>query len=180
MRRFARAHRAAQEILKESSADSFPIRVEAIAKKHAHILRDDMDDDISGILIPLVKGPRGRKWAIVVNKGHHPVRQRFTIAHELGHLLLHGFTSVHADRGYRLRFRNQRSAEGNVFEEIEANQFAAELLMPEGLLLEELATRHIEYVSADSPREDPALTRLAKKLDVSTQALAIRLSTLLL
>jgi Zn-dependent peptidase ImmA (M78 family) len=101
------------------------------------------------------------------------------MAHELGHLLLHGYTTPHADRGYKLRYRNSTSAEGSVLEEIEANQFAAELLMPENLLLEQLVDEGLEYVPVGDDNDDPRLTKLAQQLKVSRQALAIRLSNLL-
>jgi Zn-dependent peptidase ImmA (M78 family) len=121
----------------------------------------------------------GKDWVIVVNQTHAPARQRFTMAHELGHLLLHGYTTPHADRGYKLRYRNSTSAEGSVLEEIEANQFAAELLMPENLLLEQLVDEGLEYVPVGDDNDDPRLTKLAQQLKVSRQALAIRLSNLL-
>ncbi len=58
---------------------------------------------------------------IYINKGSSPFRQRFTVAHELGHLLKHP-TGV--------AFRDELSRAGWDPREIEANGFAAELLMP--------------------------------------------------
>ena len=43
---------------------------------------------------------------IGVNKDQAQVRQRFTIAHELGHLKLHEHKQVHVDREFRVRFRS--------------------------------------------------------------------------
>ncbi len=179
MRRLARARRTAQGVLKEHALVSAPVRVDEIAKQHAHLLYEEMDADISGMLIPLPEPDRGKRWAIVVNKKHPKVRQRFTIAHELGHLLMHAFTTAHADRGYKLRFRDSRSSEGNVFEEIEANQFAAELLMPDDLVADAAAEMQIEYAPTNDRASEQALTRMASKFHVSTQALAVRLSNLL-
>ena len=65
-----------------------------------------------------------------VNSLHAPVRQRFTIAHELGHAVLHAREGIHLDQAFRLRFRDQTSAMAIDPEEIDANSFAAELLMP--------------------------------------------------
>jgi Zn-dependent peptidase ImmA (M78 family) len=57
---------------------------------------------------------------ILVNSSMHPVRARFTLAHELGHHRLgHGAAM---DRVIDPRSRERR--------EVQANQFAAELLMP--------------------------------------------------
>jgi len=181
MRRLSKAKKAALNTLAENSIERLPIPINKIVARYAHILQEEMEDDISGMLIPLAKPNDGKKWAIVVNKSHSSTRQRFTLAHELGHLLLHGYTLPHADRGYKLRFRNAKSSEGSVFEEVEANQFAAELLMPEDMLLEKLEGEGLEYVPAgEDEGEDPRLSRIANELKVSRQALAIRLSNLLL
>ncbi len=63
-------------------------------------------------------------WKMAVNTFHHPTRQRYTIGHELGHIILHGTTQkIFKDKVF---FRN---GESNRIE-IEANDFAAKLLMP--------------------------------------------------
>ena len=59
-----------------------------------------------------------------MNTNHPAVRQRFTLAHELGHAVLH-HGSKHID--YRRNFSAPDDPR-----EVEANKFAAELLMPEG------------------------------------------------
>jgi len=179
VKRAQRAQRTALRVLQQNNVTGLPVPVREIAENHAHIFYEDVDDEISGMLIPLSPPRDGKAWAIVVNRNHAKTRQLFTLAHELGHLLLHGYTTPHADRGYKLRYRNSKSAGGNVLEEIEANQFAAELLMPEDLLLARVADCGLEYVPAGDDDDDPRLTRLARDLKVSRQALAIRLSNLL-
>jgi Zn-dependent peptidase ImmA (M78 family) len=62
---------------------------------------------------------KGNKHLIAYNRDHHLHRQRFTIAHELGHLILE-----HAE------LRNNKDDDTNNPEETAANQFAAELLVP--------------------------------------------------
>jgi len=69
-------------------------------------------------------------FVILVDSSKPTTRQRFSIAHELGHLFLHlGYdnktywNSVSEEDSFKLR-------NGVSFEEQEANQFAAELLMP--------------------------------------------------
>jgi Zn-dependent peptidase ImmA (M78 family) len=109
---------------------------------------------------------------IGVNKSHAVVRQRFTIAHELGHLLLHAQEDLHVDEGIWLR--NERSSRAEDEREIEANQFAAELLMPTDLVKEAVAGRKLDLVNDD----DETLIELAAKFDVSRQALSFRLSRL--
>lgn len=174
----SRAVKRAQRLLASEGVTGPRVPVDRIARKYALVVRQPLDRDVSGMLVPLEDAAADRRWAIVVNSDHHPTRQRFTIAHELGHILLHGYTEPHADRGYVVRFRDGRSSEGRVTEEIEANQFAAELLMPQGLLLERATARRLEYVPLDG-EDDPAVAELAREFEVSKHALLIRLSNLL-
>ena len=178
MRRVQRAVREAERVLQLSNVVLAPVKVDRIASKWAHVLKQQLDRDISGMLVPLPQPVDGKQWAIVVNKSHSDVRQRFTIAHELGHLLLHGYKSAHADRAFKVRLRDSHSSEGSVLEEIEANRFAAELLMPACLLRARLANHSIEYAPAGGA-SDREIATLAREFNVSTQALQIRLSTLL-
>ena len=76
--------------------------------------------DISGFL-----KRKGQSWTIGVNSLHHPNRQRFTIAHELGHYFLH---RDHGDFEDRALFRKEMQYDHREFE---ANNFASKLLMPE-------------------------------------------------
>jgi Zn-dependent peptidase ImmA (M78 family) len=94
-----------------------------------------------------------------VQKSHPFTRQRFTVAHELGHFVLHSSyinpdTGIQDDEFYR-------ALSGPL--ETQANQFAADVLMPWRLInqLQGLGTKD--------------LSSLASKLVVSKQALAIRL-----
>jgi len=69
--------------------------------------------------------------AIFVNKDEWPLRQTFTIAHELGHKILHEEWAKSSD--YRVLLRDQDHA-GDDFHEKEANAFAANLLVPRFML----------------------------------------------
>ena len=104
-------------------------------------------------------------------------RLRFTIAHELGHLILHKFTEPHADGRLQVRFRDEESSKGRVHEEIQANQFAAELLMPERFVRALVNNSDI----ADEKSDDGAVEQLklwAKRFEVSAQALSLRIANL--
>jgi hypothetical protein len=171
-----RALQAATDLIKAETIQASPVNVRGIAAKRAHILERALDDSLSGMLVPLTPAIAGKAWAIVVNKKHPEVRKRFTIAHELGHLLLHSFTAPHADTQFRIRLRNSSSSTSQDIEEIQANRFAAELLMPEHLVKAHLEHAHIEYAPED--RADESLDRLARKFGVSSQALSIRLAHL--
>ena len=89
-----------------------------------------------------------------------PARLRFTIAHELGHLLASDDQQIHADQDiYR--------TEGGE-SEVRANAFAANLLMPTEVLR--------ERVVPGFTKQD--FCTLATELKVSPRALAIRLEDL--
>jgi len=182
VRRIERAAREARRVFAElNGLQSVPVPVDEIAGHFAHVLKRRLDDGISGMLVPLETALAGKEWVIVVNAQHARVRQRFTIAHELGHLILHRFTTPHADRGFKVRFRDQRSSDGLIAEEIEANHFAAELLLPYALLRERLCELNLEFVPLSTDAHDAQLMQnLAREFGVSQRALSIRLSALLI
>ena len=72
---------------------------------------------------------------IFVNVADIPVRRRFTIAHELGHWLLHRDIHEANPQEYRFLPRFQRTDGFGLLEQ-EANRFAAHLLVPSRLLRE--------------------------------------------
>lgn len=170
---------AAREVIRNEQITSLPVDVEQIAQKHAHVLRRELDDKLSGMLVPLNPPVAGKRWVIVVNALHPDVRQRFTIAHELGHLLLHGYTHPHADTRFRIRLNGGSSTTTEDIEEIQANRFAAELLMPQHLIVPRLDLDLLEYASTTGQAEALPLAQLAHEFAVSQQALSIRLAHLL-
>lgn len=85
-----------------------------------------LENNLSGMIAKLdVDGDVN----IFLNSEHAPVRQRFTCAHELGHYFSNQQFPDAETRTYIHR-RDSLSACGTHGEEIFANQFAAELLMP--------------------------------------------------
>lgn len=91
---------------------------------------------------------------IWVNRNDHPLRQRFTMAHEIGHLLRHPSASG--------RLHRDTTFQGG-WQEVEANRFAADLLMPEWML----------DMAISSTKGD--VRRLANLFQVSEQAMTYRL-----
>lgn len=133
----------------------------------AAIVEHDLSD-IAGVLILHV----GAAPMIVVNGQHTEPRKRFTIAHQLGHLLLqHRFpgTRVHVDRGNLVGFRHDRADPW----EVEAAFFAQTLLMPTHLVC--LAA---ESVAMGNVMLDWHVDHLAELFNVSPQLMTIRLSLL--
>ena len=119
------ARKSARNLIKSAKITCFPVLLKQIAKVVPDLLIDgkELDDTISGMQVTY----RGKAF-IRYNSTHSNTRNRFTVAHEIGHLLL-GHTS---DCG--------RGMESNSPLETEANQFAAELLMPLSLLKEAMKT----------------------------------------
>lgn len=164
----------AEKLLKEHCPNGAPVDVQRIAQRLGiEIKREPVDDDLSGFLLREAKSGRA---VIGVNANHHENRRTFTIAHELGHFLLHEAETVHLDSkssGYTLQLRSPESATGENINEREANLFAAELLMPAKFLEKELRKKDLDLLE-----DEDVLKALANKCRVSVQALTIRLHNL--
>lgn len=102
--------------------------------------------------------PLGDGHAIVLHGGGDERRRRFTIAHEIGHFVLHP-GRARAERGGGVN-------EAWRLQEREADRFAAELLMPEPLVRQAVLEQ-----GAD-------VARLADRFEVSRQAMQRRLHTI--
>lgn len=146
-----------------------PVPVERLIRAHGiRTVMKSMDNNVSGFILR-----EGETPIIGVNSYHPSVRQRFTMAHELGHFLLHKENGIHIDEADFLFYRDERSSEGTDVDERDANFFAATLLMPEEFLRKDIAALRNLTVHDDS-----AMRTLAKKYGVSTQALVFRISSL--
>jgi Zn-dependent peptidase ImmA (M78 family) len=158
-----------EELLTSYRITEAPVPVERIAKaRGARIFHQSLEDDVSGFLY------RDNDQSVIgVNTHHAPVRQNFTTAHELGHLLLHDQEQLHVDHAFRVRLRDDKSSQGVDDDEREANLFAASLLMPRRFLEQDLEGE--DYVNL---LDDDFLSDLARKYGVSTQALVNRLKNL--
>lgn len=157
----------AAKLLKDQRIRSAPVPVEKIAEDlGAKLSFEPLEGNVSGMLYR-----DGPVTIIGINSYHSNTRQRFTIAHELGHYLLHK-GDVFVDRPF---LRDSKSSLAIDKQEIEANQFAAALLMPEELVTEEFIDL-IEKRKISSP--DILIEELASHFEVSIQAMTIRLQTL--
>jgi Zn-dependent peptidase ImmA (M78 family) len=156
-----------RKLLQENRIRRPPVRVQLIAKNLGiHIRHEPFEGDISGVLY------RDKNMTIVgVNSLHHRNRQRFTTAHEIGHLLLHEI-DVHVDKVFRMVLRDSDSSQATDPKEIEANQFAAELLMPEHMLEQDVPAFLNDF------ENEAGLEKLANLYQVSAQAMAFRLANM--
>jgi Zn-dependent peptidase ImmA (M78 family) len=108
----------------------------------------------------------GKEICIYVNSSDAPTRKRFTIAHELGHYFLH----LQNEDGNFVDsinlFRNSDSLRSeDASREVEANRFAAALLMPRDHVLQEW-------------RKSKSVEFMAMHFDVSPTAMEFRLKNL--
>jgi Zn-dependent peptidase ImmA (M78 family) len=167
--RYARAQ--AEKLAERLGIGSPPVDVEKVAEQLGlPVVYANLGKGVSGLLV----SDRAEAH-ICVQSRDAKVRQRFTIAHEIGHHhLRHQFEPghVHVDRGHYISERGPRASDGVDLIEIEANQFAACLLMPSKLVREKVA----EF--GGGPLLDQHVSHLASTFRVSEQAMTIRLSTL--
>jgi|ERR1041385_382144 Zn-dependent peptidase ImmA (M78 family) len=163
--------RRAWELLAKAKVRKPRVDVLAIAELlGAQIKEVRAADDISGAIIR-----EGDKINIGVNARHSENRRRFTVAHEIGHLVLHD-AEAQIDHGYAQRhaglrvtaFRDQKSSAAIDDKEIEANRYAAALLMPVPFLKNSLRSR-------TQPVREIDLLDLAAEYGVSAQAMSFRL-----
>jgi Zn-dependent peptidase ImmA (M78 family) len=167
--RYAVARKKAIELLDLNGVEFAPVPVERIATSANAVIRyEPLKGELSGMVH---RGGDGHA-IIGVNSLHPSRRNRFTIAHEIGHLVLHD-DELHVDDPLPIGYRNRKSGMAIDPKEIEANQFAAELLMPERLLRSDLAKK-----GRNAPLTDSEIEELADRYEVSVQAMTIRLSTL--
>lgn len=161
----------ANSLLERYEITQAPVPVERIANLlGASVHYSPFGDGLSGMIYI-----RGNRTIIGVNSYHHPNRQRFTIAHEIAHFELHQeliVNEVHVDKRFRVLMRDGSSASGTELMEIEANRFAAELLMPSSLLSDMLKKRGFDI------DDDRPLELLARKFRVSKLALQFRIRNL--
>jgi len=165
-----------QKLLKAEGVKAPPVQVDKIARaKGAEIVPYEMGNEMSGILV--IKGDKG---IIGINPSQSKVRQRFTIAHELGHYLLHSNKNkdqkeqLFVDKDFIVKFRSNKTySEQETLHEREANAFAAALLMPKQFIFAELKKTQNQELS-----ENELIEELARTFDVSVPAMTYRLSDL--
>jgi Zn-dependent peptidase ImmA (M78 family) len=169
MRRRNDIAREARKLLQANNVTRGPVPVEQLAKALSIDVRYSAgSEEVSGALIR-----NEESVVIAVNSAQHDNRQRFTIAHEIGHFLLHKGTQVHFDEDFRINYRNAVSSDATEQDEIEANGFAAALLMPEPFLRRDWLRLRPEDAAIPS-----VIKSLAVRYKVSTKAMELRLVNL--
>jgi Zn-dependent peptidase ImmA (M78 family) len=161
----------AAEVLRRHSIATVPVPIEQIAQAEgAQIVRQHFDGDQSGFVYQ-----DGQLRIIGINSATSHRRQRFSIAHELGHMLMHQSDAILVDRVVQIHKRDRLSSLAVDPVEIEANAFAAAALMPAEHVLQHV--QDMLNLLGSVPRER-LVTDLAQTFDVSTEAMGYRLSNL--
>ena len=162
MTKFSLSHRISQEELSvlERYTSSIPVKVGALAESLGlRVVLATLPMNISGMI-----QPDGEKFVIKINRFESKERQRFTIAHEISHYLLHRdriSTGIVDSVLYRSKLSSRIEAE--------ANRLGAEIIMPADAIASAML-----HINGDP--DDETVADLAQQFGVSRQAMAIRLS----
>ena len=135
----------------------FPVDPVRIARRLGiNVVDARLAEDVAGAIVK----QNGKGPIIVLNETDHANRKRFTVAHEIGHFVRRSDDSFeYVDR------RDTLSTTGTDPDEVYANAFAANLLMPES----EVKRLH---------RERATDLEMALRFGVSREAMNIRLNFL--
>lgn len=150
------------EILNETR-NSVPVPIMSLpAQLGVKLNKAFLSQGISGML-----EKQGSSFLVTVNATDPDTRQRFTLAHELGHYMLHRHLvgdGLDDDRAYRStdvgKYHNTLIGPK---EETEANKFAANLLMPRAA------------IDREWEKPDATISHMANLFGVSEHAMSIRL-----
>ena len=168
----SRGRDRARHLIADHQISQPPVHVEELAEALGfQIARHRFDGPESGFALR-----DGKQSIIGVNIQTSRRRQRFTIAHELGHLLMHEGRPLTVDQAVlRIDLRDEVSSMATDLQEMEANTFAATLLMPEEVVLDYATV--LMQSNAEISRDD-LITKLARTFDVSVEAMGYRLISL--
>lgn len=159
--------------------DRFPIKVAPLAKEYSRQVFPDapitmvdgmeFSPSVDGMLMPSPNGDG--EWGIVYNKSiRSPGRINFTLAHELGHYLLHRHISPTGIQCGSREMLDWRSELGAI--EAQANTFASYLLMPLDDFRQQIAgeTISLELLRHIADRYEVSITAaILKWLDITPQ-----------
>jgi Zn-dependent peptidase ImmA (M78 family) len=156
------AERDAQQLLERLSLTDIPVDPIKIARALGiKVWTSDLQPNVAGALVTR----QGDQPQIYVNASDHVHRQRFTIAHEVGHFIDRALKGEASEPLNFVDYRDDLSSQGTDPAEMYANGFAAALLMP--------AARVREYWN-----QYRDVDTLASKFQVSPGAMRHRLRNL--
>lgn len=156
----------AMKVLRQHGLYSLPIDPVQLANKLGVTVNNAKfaDDSLAGLI-----ARRGDHTRILVEQADPPYRKRFSIAHELGHHFLHLLEDGEIVDKRADMFREKEPVGGHLsserMREIQANWFAAALLMPAEFVREEWA-------------RNPSIAHMARVFNVSEEAMGYRVDAL--
>ena len=156
----------AMEVLRQHGLYSLPIDPVQLADRLGVTVKNAKfsDDSLASMI-----AKRGDHTQILVEQADPPYRKRFSIAHELGHHFLHLLEDGEIVDKRADMFREKEPMDAHTssdrIREIQANWFAAALLMPEEFVREEWV-------------RNPSIARMARIFNVSEEAIGYRVDSL--
>jgi Zn-dependent peptidase ImmA (M78 family) len=160
-REWARVSPPEQKLIR-SAQEKIPVKLSSLAKELGlRVISSTLPPGISGEI-----RPGGDGFMISVNRHDSARRQRFTVAHEIAHFLIHRDqigNGISDDVLYRSSLSDAREAE--------ANRLAAEILVPRSTL----ETKRDELSNLG---DEELVASLSSLFEVSEAAMRIRLSLL--
>ncbi|MET7436173.1 ImmA/IrrE family metallo-endopeptidase [Streptomyces flaveolus] len=121
-----RADAMARTLSDRFHLDTLPVDLDKVAGElGVMVVRQPAETDVNGMLLQ-----REEQDVIGLNDRHSPESQRFSLAHLIGHHQIHHRRDLLIDVANRYRLGNLASTPTDR-EEVEANRFAAALLVPE-------------------------------------------------
>lgn len=145
-----------------------------IRKEGLDVIPYDLGDGVSGTLVV-----ENNKAFIGFNPSEAKTRQRFTMAHELGHYVLHAKSQlskskVFVDMSFIVKYRGSKNYSSTEWkQEQDANAFAAALLMPARFIKIELSKKENQILG-----EIELIEKLAAVFEVSVPAMTFRLDNI--
>ncbi len=156
----------AEKAILDQYLSEYPVKLGQLAKDLGVAIKvSSMGTGISGQI-----SREGNQYVIRVNRNEARERQRFTVAHELSHYLLHRNVIDSSPEGIRDTVLYRSGKPEQI--EFEANRLAAEIVMPKSLVDKELRSSFGGLVT------EATIESLASRFEVSKAAMEIKLSTL--
>ena len=144
-------------ILRQFTAET-PVKVGALATALGlRVVLATLPINISGLI-----EPDGDGFVVKINRFESKERQRFTIAHEIAHYLIHR-DRINAGIFDSVLYRSNLSSRM----EAEANRLAADIVMPSQAVTAAISKRL-------SKLDEDGISELAEEFGVSKQAMTIR------
>lgn len=161
----ADAKEMAREVMGRASY-KLPFDITAMVQDHGiSIIRRDIERSVTGVLVL-----DSTRVTMLLNRLFDASQQRFSLAHLFGHFVLHkNLSPLFVEL---IRPEESRSHQPWALLEQEADEFAAEMLMPEEILRDCVTAKPHHF------RSPSVVQPLAARFGVSELAFALRLSQL--